>query len=583
MLNAKTPQLLAKKLLCLAITLITLIKLSTSQLAEESFSRFTNFTMDNTGKMTFNRKVLDHDQGTLKDESAYSFLLGKLREFNDQNQIIRETASLKFTNEKKEDVVFMDQNTTKLIFKATFSTTADDNFYNPKSVLSLFVYFFKSNQRAKRNEYSSSKVFITYSLNDYEFCGEKSNLTNCIVTPASENKTAVYKSGKYLEFEFALASTLNKNYKVFSDVDFGITESGDFLFIMMSEFKQDGELKLIESKDIKLSKDKAILRFPKFQKSVVISSFIDTNFAERNVDDKPSEMIKYKTNTSDDISIDPQGGLLLFTKADTDPTKKKFLKISFVSIAEVDKAGNALGTFNNMDHFVKNLTVYSFKTEEFKKDNYEKIAVRKSRFYLKGIPKEDTIIYGDLVIFEETGRINLDGYRGTDIKPGDIKLHVEVQNWPFCRYNSFGSAQNCPSENPNDPPKEGFGLEMKVDISGKIAPYRLPYSEDRYSLEDLSYIFTGKVNVDDRVEKMNSENLKVDKKENSNIVTSSFPVFSKKASFQVIIDMNKPQGPHTLFIVLIGLLALFSAGFIVFMCISKKIKKPSESPSLLQK
>ncbi len=581
MLKFKTMPQIISKLLCFVFSL-TLLNLSFCQIAQENFTRYTNFTIDDLGKMTFNRQILDRENGVLKDESSYKFNLNKLREFTDQNQIIRETKSFNFTKHNREDIVFMDQNATKLTFKSYFNSP-DDKFYNPKAILSLYVYFFTSNYGAKKNAHSNSKLYVSYNLTGYEFCNQNTNFTNCIQTPASENKTATYKEGKYLELEFSFKSSGNQNYKVFSDVDFGITDSGDFLFLMMSEYKQDGELKLIDSKDIKLSKDKAIMRFPNFKSSVVVSSFIDTNFAERSGDDKPSEIIKYTTNSSIEISINPQGGLLMFSKADPDPTKSKFLNISLVSLAEYDKTQNALGTFNNMDHFVKNLSVYSFKTEDFKKDNYEKIAVRKSRFYLKGIPNKETVIYGDLIVFEEKGRIVIDGYRGTEIKPGDIKLHIEVQNWPFCRYNSFGSAQNCPAENPNDPPKEGVMLEMKVDITGKVAPYRIPYSEDRYSVEDLSYLFTGNVNTDDRIQKINFNNVKVDRKEKSNIINSNFPVFSKKASIEFIIDMNKPEGPHTIFIALIGLISLCSAGFIVFMCISKKIKSANTDSSLLSR
>jgi hypothetical protein len=579
----KTSQIIIPKLLCLGISLLMLMQLSSCQIAEESFTKFTNFTMDIAGKMTFNRKVLDSELETLKDESSYSFILGKIKEFNDQNLIIKESAGMNFTKEKSEDIVFMDQNATKLTFKFSFNTTTEDKFYNPKGILNVYVYFFKKYQGVKKHELSSSKLYFSYNLTDYEFCHTNSILTNCIQTPATQNNTAVNKIGKYLEFEFAFASSANKNYKVFVDMNLGITEAGDFLYVMLSDFIKDGELREIESKDVKLNKDKAIMRFPKFNKSIVVSYFIDTNFAEIIIDDKTSNIIKHKTDAGVEISIDPKGGLLTFTKSDADPNKSMFLQISLVSVSELDKARNALGTFNNMDHFIKNFTVFSFKTEEFKKDIYEKIDVRKTRFYLKGIPKLDTIIYGDLIIFEGKGTILLDGSRGTDIEPGNIKLHLEVLNWPFCRYNSFGSAQNCPAEKLDDPPKEGTRLEMKVNISGKIAPYRLAYSEDRYSMGDLSYIFTGNVNVDDRIEKVNNENVKVDKREKYNIITTNFPLFSKKASIQLIIDMNKPEGPYTLYIVLIGLLAVFSASFIVFMCISKKIKKVNGDPSLLPK
>lgn len=564
------------KYLYSVVSLFFLFKLSSCQLAEENFSRLANFTIEHNGKMTFNKKNLDLVSGIFKDDSSYSFILGKLKEFNDQNKVIKESAGLNFTKENKEDVIFMDHNATKLTFKYSFNTSTDNKFYNPKANLFLYVYFFRNLQGLKLNEYTNNKIYISYKLTDYEFCDTDSTLMNCIQTPASENNTALYKIGKYLEFEFDFSSTKKKNYKVFSDLDFGITELGDFLYVIMSEFKQDGEPKLIESKDIKLNNDKAILRFPKFTKSVAITFLINTNYDDKIIDDKPSGLIKYTTNTSVDVSINPEGGVLTFSKEDPDLNNTKSLKISLLSISELDKDGKPLGTFKNIDHFISNITSYNFQTEEFKKDKYKDIEVIRSSFYLKGIPKEDTIIYGDLIIFEKKGNLTLDGYRRTNIKPGDMNLHVEVFNWPFCRHSSFGSAQNCPSQDQNEASEEGSLLEIKFELSGKSMPCHLPYSEDRFTMTDLSYIFTGHTKVDGRIEKMNADIV-----HNSNVIKAKLPMFSKSASFQIIIDMNKPEGPHTLLIAIIGLVALFSAGFIIFMCISKKIKQSNSDPSLL--
>jgi len=127
-----------------------IMQLSSCQIAEESFTKFTNFTMDKAGKITFNRKIIDSELEAIKDESSYSFILGKIKEFNDQNLIIKESAGLNFTKEKTEDIVFLNQNATKLTFTSSFNTTKEDKFYNPKGILNVYVYFFKKYQGVKK-------------------------------------------------------------------------------------------------------------------------------------------------------------------------------------------------------------------------------------------------------------------------------------------------------------------------------------------------------------------------------------------------------------------------------------------------
>lgn len=569
-------QLNLSKLMIVLYSLTTLFNFINSQIAEENFSKFSKFLIDETGKITFNRKISDKDPYLPKDESSYSFILAKLREVNSQNQIIRETTKLKFSKTKKEEVVFNSQNATRISFNVTFNTTEDDKFYNPKASMNLFLYFFKDDQIPKQTKDTSRiDLYIAYRLSDYEFCEVNSIMPSCISSPANENQTAIYYEGRYLEFELKFLNNTNNNYKVFTDTGIGAIDNGDFIYAIISEFGADGETKLIDSKDYKLSKEKAYLNFPKFSKNITFYTAINSYYFNNNQEDKPSEKILYKSNNSYELSVEPRGGILNLTKLDSN-----FL-INMVSLSEFDIKGNPLKTFNNMDHFINNLVSQNFKTEEFKSDTYENINVKKSRFYLKGNPKDETIVYGDIIVFESNGRITLDGERNVEIKPGNIKLNYEIMNWPFCKYNSFSSGQNCPGENSKDKPFEGKSIDLKLSISGTKEPQILPYSQDRYSLGDFSYIFTGYINVDDKIMKIDTP--KIELKDNSELITLKFPAFSKIAKMQIFIDVNKPEGPYTAIIYLIGLLSLFSAGFIVFMCISKQMKKGSSDPSLLPK
>lgn len=570
------------------------------QIAEEFISKSTKFQMDETGMIIVNRTIKDRNTNIDFEDSSHSLILGKIKEYNSDNQLIREVNSFSFIQVKKEEEILLGRNSTKLTFTLTKNSSANDLlYYNPKATLQIFIYLIKRSQYVRKtSDLYNNKFHITYNLTNYEFCNVNSTNNSCLSQGVygnstneiskTENSIIENRIGKYLEYEFNFYTNSKKNFKVLTDNDLGITETGDFIYTLLSNIQIDGVLKPLDSKNIKLTKDQAIIRFPRFKKNLIMSTSINTYYSNVNTREQKNtyNIITLPTNSSKEIKIDPQGGKASITKSidlGNNITDWRFLQISLLSLREMDKDKKSLNTFNNIDHFISNFTNSLFNTQEFSKDIYEKINVQKSRFYLKGKPNEDSIIYGDLIYFEENGRIILDGSRITDVNPGNVNLHFEILNWPFCRYNSFASQQNCPDESPDKPPKEGSLLELQIEFLADIAPYKLPYSEDRFSTQDFSFIFTGYVVVDDQTLKINKDSSNIELKGNSTIFTLQLPVFSKRASVQVFIDMTIPEGPFFLIIYLIGMLALLSASLIIFMCINKMMKKQNIQNPLLKR
>ncbi len=579
---------IGKVILYIYVLIAVCLKFSLSQIAEEKFSTLTSFSMDEKGQMSFKRKTNTIKTESDKEEYIYSLILSKIRELDSDNIIVRETSNFKFSKISKEALNFMNQNATKLTFKLSFNTSQDDSFYNPNSYMDIYVYFFKNEiQKDKSDKSLNDKdVVISFSLNNYNFCENNSTFSNCILTPASENSTTIYKIGKYLEFEFNFSNNENKSYKLFLDNNLGHRDSGDFVYSIGTTIEQDGEKKIIETKDFKLNKDKALLRFSRFDEYNIFSFTIDTDYLD-STNNVLNKIINLSTDNLN-VNIEPKGGEITFTKEEniTNPeintNNSKFLKISFKSIQELDKTKQKLITFNNLDHFINNFVNLTFNTNEFINDKFYDIPVKKSNFFLKNKPKQDAIISGEITVFEKEARILLDGERSTKVKEGDVLFKIEVLDWPFCQYNKFGYEHNCPTENPIDPPNEGVYLEIALEISGSKTPFILPYSQDRYSNEYLSYIFTGFVKIDNRYQKLDIQNQSFSEQNNKKYLILTLPLFSKRASANILIDMNVPEGPYFVIIYLIGAMAFFSAGFIVYMCISKKIKKENNlEPNLL--
>ena len=563
-------------------SLICFFRHSNSQLLNQVIARNLNFTFEENGKYSFTRNKINNLSSELIDQSIYAVNIASLTELDKNNKIIKKSSNLKFFFKNSEDSILFNQNTTKYTFTSDFSKI-ESNFSNPNAVMEINFHFFKNPGFIKFGETSvvvgSNKAYVTFKILNYQFCSAESKLKNCeIPLSPPDSKIQLYASGEFLEIEFNFDNDKKESFKILQDSNKDLIDFGEFCFYFTSEISLENITSKLESKDLKATSDKIIYRFPKFQ-NLVFSSFVDAYHGDKNRMDpeRPSVENNFKINEKYNVRLTSKGGKLNFKYEDITNNVTKNLDLSIKSINEIDTNLKVLSQFNNINHNIPDMNLINFNTEIFSKDKYQNITINKTKLYIQRYPAPDTVILIEVLIFTEKGAIKLDGVRKINVKEGDIKLLFEIMNWPFCKYNSFESQQNCPLENRMF--KEAKYLDVEIEFKGKNNPFLIPYSKDKYSFGDLAIILTGDMIVDD---KLTQSTLYEYPRFNYNedIITSftyRFPVFSKKASLEIILDVTTPLGPQIFLIILIGVAALLVAGLLLYLCVTKKIKKTNTS------
>lgn len=571
-----------KQMLYLFLSFISILQGTTTQLVVQNVTRGLKYQVDEQGRISFIRNIFDKSSQDYKIDSNYTFILEKIRELSEDKTVIKSAKNLTFNFIKKRELTIFNQNVTILTFSS--SSKQDDksnaqNSLDSNTLLQFDIYQYQSSAKEKRGSdlHNSRQISIKFNLTNYEFCKDNSTKSLCIDKAATNSTPATYKNGNFLEFEFSFSSNGNKPYKIFNDQNPGNTQSGDFIYYISSEIDKDGQVKAVDSNEIVIESNSTILRVSQFSKSLSFGFNIDTFYSDGNniPDDAPAKDIILKSsNATNEVSINikAKGGLVELNKLQQQNSTKS-VNLSIVGIYELDEKLNELKEFNGVYHYIPNFSNLVLKTDDFKSDSYQNLDVLRSRVLLKGNPTTETEIALDIIVFKKKGSLKIDYERKVDVKAGDIKIKFEVTNWPFCRWNSFASAQNCPITNQPGAATEGKYLRFRIAIQGKEIPNLMPYSTDKFTLGDVSYIFTSYFNIDDKISKIEKDGFTENEDQNNKIMYNfTYPIFAKKASIEVFFNMDTPSGPIVILIILIGLFSLLSAGFIIFNCISKKMK-----------
>ena len=117
--------------------------------------------------------------------------------------------------------------------------------------------------------------------------------------------------------------------------------------------------------------------------------------------------------------------------------------VDFTSLIERDINGSEIGKSSKVKHSFNNFAQLDFDIGNVTSSKYQNLSVFGLDFSAKNIVDANTTFICQILIFNDTGSIQIGENEIESVLPGTVKFSVVITNWPFCKDKSICIDSSC--------------------------------------------------------------------------------------------------------------------------------------------
>lgn len=209
------------------------------------------------------------------------------------------------------------------------------------------------------------------------------------------------------------------------------------------------------------------------------------------------------------------------------------VNIRFSSLTERDSSGNEVGKAGSVKHSFNNFAQIKKEVSKVTETKFQNINAYSISLTAKDIVAPNSNFIGTFYIFNGSGKINTGGSETVDVSPGSIKFSLDIQDWPFCQQMETCSGVHCCKKDKTM--EVGSFLDFELEINGDKSIQNVKKNDFKFG-SDTQLILSSMISVDDEWKQMTDGYPKVSTQGNTNSFTYRFPLFTKKALYDPVIQ-----------------------------------------------
>jgi hypothetical protein len=221
-------------------------------------------------------------------------------------------------------------------------------------------------------------------------------------------------------------------------------------------------------------------------------------------------------------------------------TETESITIRFGALKERNSNGEEVGKAGSIKHSFNNFAQLDFTISPLIEGTFQNLSVYQTKLTAKKIVVDDTVFSGYVYIFKQNGTIETGENEKYDVKPGNIKFSVELENWPFCQEEATCPGATC-CKNGNLY-EVGSLIDFSLEMSGSK---KEPTSKDSksFDLGNSQFILSAYVKADEKWAKLSDGFPSYNRQGEADIFTLRFPKFEKKLNYDPIVAMELAEEP----------------------------------------
>lgn len=209
------------------------------------------------------------------------------------------------------------------------------------------------------------------------------------------------------------------------------------------------------------------------------------------------------------------------------------LNIRFASLTERDSSGNEIGKSGSIKHSFNNFAQIKKEVSKVTQTTFQDISVYTVSLTANGLVAPNSNFIGTFYIFNGSGKINTGGSETVNVSPGSIKFSLDIQDWPFCQEMETCSGVHCCKKEKTM--EVGSFLDFELEINGDKSIENVKKNDFKFGT-DTQLILSSMISIDDQWKQMSDGYPKVSTQEKTNVFTYRFPLFTKKALYDPVIQ-----------------------------------------------